>query len=155
MAVGGLARRDFLAAATAVAAAAATSAKAAGHDSGGHGHHDPHPGGGNEALAQAAADCVSSGDACIAHCLSEFKSGRTELAECALRVTELTAACTTLQKYAAMGSSHLPAFAAATAAVCKSCESACREHAGDHSSCDACAKACAACIRACDKVTAA
>jgi len=151
---GDLARRDFLAAATAVAAAAATSANAAGHESGEHGHHAHHHGGGNEDLAKAASDCVSSGDACIAHCLAEFESGRTELAECALRVTELTAACTTLQKYAAMGSSHLPAFAAATAEVCKSCESECRKHADDHPSCDACAKACAACLRACDKVTA-
>ena len=87
--MGELARRDFLAA---VAATAATSAKAAGHGSGGHGHHDHHHGGGNEAPAQAAADCVSSGDACIAHCLAEFKSGRTELTNCALRVTEVTAA---------------------------------------------------------------
>ena len=152
MAKGDLARRDFLAAAPAVAAAAAASAHAAGHESGGHEQHAHHHGGGNEELAQAASDCVTSGDACIAHCLAEFESGRTELAECALRATELTAACATLQKFAAMGSSHLPAFAAATAAVCKSCESACREHADDHPSCDACATACAACQRACDKV---
>ncbi len=144
------ARRDFLTAAAAVATVAvAAPAYASGHADPGHQHAGTHID-----LARSAADCLVSGDICIAHCLGEFKAGHTELAECAVRVDELTAACTALLKFAATGSRHLPTFAAATSEVCKQCEVECRKHAENHPSCAACAQACAACRKACDTAVA-
>ena len=148
---GEIGRRDFLVAATATAAVTAAGSALAGSHAD-HQHHHPKT---DEKLSSAAAACVTTGDVCIAHCLDEFKAGRTELAECAFRVEELIAACTALMKLAALRSSELPAFAAATARICKQCEKECLKHAKKHPSCASCAEACEACRLACDEVTAA
>ena len=146
---GQLGRRELLMGAAALATVSAVGANAAHHDKHEHGHAHA---AGDERLAKAALDCVGSGDACISHCLTEFKQGRTELAECAARVEELVAACRTLAQLAAHGSPHTKAFAAVTADVCRTCETECRKHA-KHDACKACAEDCAACIEQCNRVT--
>ncbi len=142
-------RREFVAGAAAAAAlvtAPAVRTRAAHPDHGGH------HGTGDMPLAAAAGHCVEVGNACKAHCLAEFAAGRNRLAACAARVDEVITACGALVSLAARGSEHLPAFAAATAEVCRSCEAECRRHAEMHDTCRRCAEACAACLEHCERV---
>ncbi len=141
-------RRDFVAGAAAAAALAAAPPARAGAE---HSAHGRHPAVGDAELAAAAGDCVEVGNACKAHCLAEFAAGRNGLAVCAVRVDEVIAACGALVSLAARGSEHLPAFAAATAEVCRSCEAECRRHAEMHETCRRCAEACAACLEHCER----
>jgi len=64
----------------------------------------------------------------------------------------MLAACRGLAVLAALESQHLPAFAAACADICRSCETECRKHEKTHAICRACADSCAACIKACKAV---
>ncbi|MEO0423034.1 MAG: Csp1 family four helix bundle copper storage protein [Pseudomonadota bacterium] len=136
---GSWARRDVLSGATAALAglAFATAGHAAHHEQSG--HHAMQAV--DNKLRDSALECVTTGDDCIAHCLSEFQSGDTTLADCAVRVQDLVIACRALAQLAAHRSSHLAAFAKATSAVCKRCEEECRKHAKHHEVCRACAKA--------------
>lgn len=146
MASKSLMRREFIAGAVVAAGVAATGAKAGHHEAGGH-HHS-----GDAKLADAANACVAAGNHCTAHCFSEFKAGRSELAQCAARVEELVASCAALATLAAQDSEHLPAFAGVAAAICGSCEEECRKHAKMHVACKRCAEACAACKEQCERV---
>ena len=74
-------RRDVLkTVAATVAGAFSASALAAKHD---HGHHD-HAGMAkrNAALITASADCMKSGEACLAHCIYLLGNGDKEMAAC-------------------------------------------------------------------------
>jgi Cys-rich four helix bundle protein (predicted Tat secretion target) len=142
----GFGRRELLAAG-AVAVGTAWAGRAFAADA-------PHHHGGargDAALADTALACVSTGDACLAHCLEEFRAGRVGLGDCATNVQQMLAACGALAQLAAAASPHLPAFAAATAAVCQSCEDACRKHEQEHEICRRCADACARCRKECQR----
>ncbi|MEM9385626.1 MAG: four-helix bundle copper-binding protein [Pseudomonadota bacterium] len=146
------ARRDVLSGATAALAglAFAKASRAAHHEQSG--HHAMHAV--DNKLRDSALQCVTTGDDCIAHCLSEFQSDDTTLADCAVRVQELVIACRALAQLAAHRSPHLAAFAEATSGVCKACEEECRKHAKHHEVCRACAKACEHCIEECERIAA-
>ncbi len=149
-----LGRREVLGGATALMGLAlAGNAYAAHHEKADHAmQHTMH--GVDSKLRDSALECVTTGDDCIAHCLSEFRSGNTELAECAMRVQELVIACRALAQLTAHRSQHLVAFATATAAVCESCEEECLKHVEHHEVCRACADACKACIKECKRIAA-
>jgi len=141
----GIGRRELLAGAAALALAKAAAASGSEAHAG-HGSH----GAKNEQLVTTAQACVASGEACLNHCFAEFAEGNTELASCAASVQELLAACRSLVTLAAQDSKHLTQFAAATRAVCESCEVECRKHEKMHALCKLCADDCKACIEACE-----
>jgi len=141
-----LPRRDFLLASGGLALAAGVSAGAAEEG------HEHHGGGKFAALAQEAQHCITTGNACISHCIMDMRAGSLELTECLASVMELVSICTAIAKFAALESEHVPAVAAVTKAVCISCEEECRKFADKHEVCADCADACLACIEECDKV---
>lgn len=120
-----------------------------------HQHHDQ---GGmarrNAALIAASADCLKTGEACLAHCLYLLGNGDTTIAACAQSVNELLASCNALMKLAGQDSRYVPAFAKVAGEVCANCEKECRKHADHHEECKACAESCAACLKECKKVAA-
>jgi Cys-rich four helix bundle protein (predicted Tat secretion target) len=144
---GSFGRREFITAG-ALALGAALAERAAAEDHPAH-HTIPRA---DAALAKSALVCVATGDACTAHCLAEFRAGRSELADCAASVAELVAACRALAQLASLGSPQLPAFAAASAGVCERCEQACRKHEKHHAVCRECADACKDCLEQCRRV---
>jgi Cys-rich four helix bundle protein (predicted Tat secretion target) len=135
-----------------VAAATATSNALSAQDAA-HGHvHGPAP---NQALLNAANDCVKTGDVCLAHCLNLLATGDKSLGACAKSVNELRATCAALTSLAAQNAPSLSKMASLSAAVCKNCEIECRKHEKDHIECKNCAEACAACATECSKAAAA
>jgi len=83
------ARRDLLlgiGAATAVAYTGSAAATMPGHD---HSKHSPQ----NPDLLDATNDCLDKGQRCIAHCLTSFREGDLEMADCASKVHEMQAIC--------------------------------------------------------------
>ncbi len=140
-----LPRRDFLLASGGLALAASGSVAAAEE---GHEHH----GGKFAALAKEAQHCITTGNACISHCIMDMRAGSLDLTECLASVMELVSICTAMAKFAALESDHVPAVAAVTKAVCITCEEECRKFADKHTVCADCADACLACIEECDKV---
>ena len=146
-------RRDLLkTAAAAMAGALSASAMAAGQ----HDHHHDHGSGPsrNAALIAASADCLKTGEACLAHCIYLLGNGDTSMAACAQSVNELLASCTALMKLAGQDSRYVPALAKVAAQICENCEKACRKHADHHAECKACADSCAACLKECRKLAA-
>ena len=141
-------RRDVIGAAIGGATLAFTIEKAfaaEGHQHGGADH---------AALIEAARLCVSSGDACMSHCLGLFARGDTTTAACAKSVYQMNSVCEALARLASMKSEHLGAFAKVAHATCLDCEKECRKHENEHAACKACAEACAACADECKKVAA-
>ena len=51
-------------------------------------------------LSEAARHCVSSGDACMSHCLQLFAQGDTTTAACAKSVYQMSAICEALARLA-------------------------------------------------------
>ncbi len=133
--------------ALAAAAAAATPApaKPAMAD---HSHHTA-GGGKYKALIDSSAACVTTGEACLAHCLVLLGQGEKEMASCATSVNQLLAVCGALHSLAAQGASQVVAFAKVAATVCEECEKECRKHEKKHAECKACADACADCAKSC------
>ena len=146
-------RRDVLkTVAATVAGAISASALAADHD---HAHHN-HPAMAkrNAALIAASADCLKTGEACLAHCLYLLGNGDKEMAACAQSVNELLASCNALMKLAGQDSRYVPALAKVAGEICANCEKECRKHEKHHEECKACAESCAACLKECRKVAA-
>lgn len=136
-------RRELLAGAGALMVAGAPQIVLADH----HTEAAPAPKGTAE-LIDAALACEKAGDACVAHCLAEFKKGDTMLADCAASVERMLAVCAATARLAALGSAHLAKFVAVCADICADCEAECRKHAQHHAVCKACADACARFIAA-------
>ena len=113
--------------------------------------HD-HAASGHAALSEAARHCVSSGDACMSHCLQLFAQGDTTTAACAKSVYQMSAVCEALARLASANSEHLAEFARIAHATCLDCEKECRKHENEHATCKACAESCAACGEECRKV---
>jgi Cys-rich four helix bundle protein (predicted Tat secretion target) len=132
-------RRNLLLSAGAVVAAGMTNAALAGAAD-----EPAAPSkGGHQALIDAARECSSTGQACLAHCLAMFKGGDTSLAACAQSVSEMIPACSAVAELATLGAVRLGEFATACRAVCEDCEKECRKHADTHAVCKACADSCA------------
>ncbi len=146
-------RREALKAVAATLAATMSGAAlaAANHD-----HSHDHGGATkrNAAIIAASADCLKTGEACLAHCLYLLGNGDKSMAACAQSVNELLATCTALMKLAGQDSRFVPAFAKLAADVCASCEKECRKHADHHEECKACAESCATCVKECRKLAA-
>jgi Cys-rich four helix bundle protein (predicted Tat secretion target) len=144
-------RREVLKTVAATVAAAMSGAALAGE----HDHHD-HAGMAqrNAGLIAASADCLKTGEACLAHCIYLLGNGDKTMAACAQSVNELLASCNALMKLAGQDSRYVPAFAKVAAEVCSNCEKECRKHADHHAECKACAESCAACLKECKKVAA-
>ena len=114
-------------------------------------HQHEHAASAHASLSEAARHCVSSGDACISHCLRKFAEGDTSLAACAKSVWQMTAVCEALARLASANSEHLAAFAKIAHATCLDCEKECRKHENEHAICKTCAESCAACAKECKK----
>jgi len=106
------------------------------------------------ALVEAANGCISTGRACLSHCMETFLAKDTMMAACALAVEQMLAVCPALATLAASDSKHLPVMAQACIAVCEDCERECRVHQEHQAECRNCADACAALIKEAKKVLA-
>jgi Cys-rich four helix bundle protein (predicted Tat secretion target) len=146
-------RRSFLAAGAGLVAAAATvtaqAAPPAKSDK-------PAPAGGGSgmaAVADAAADCVRKGEACLQHCLSMLATGDTSMAACSRTVRDVLATSHALETLAASGGPRAAALAKVAADVARDCQAECAKHA-QHPPCKACGDACARLIAAIAKLPA-
>ncbi|MEO5347242.1 MAG: four-helix bundle copper-binding protein [Magnetococcus sp. YQC-9] len=107
----------------------------------------------NQAILTATLDCIATGEACLAHCLAEFRAGNTTLAACATSVSEMLPVSRAMFQLANLDSKHLAKLAAVCIDACRACEAECRKHADKHATCKAMAESCAACVKACQKLT--
>ena len=148
-------RRQMLkAVAGTVAVAMTTSVMAATEN---HEHHHEHDASGSNPFAgviDSSADCLKTGEACLAHCVTLLGQGDKEMAAYAQSVSELLAACDALMKLASQKSKFTPALAKLTADVCASCEKQCRKYEAQHAECKACADSCAECLKSCNTIAA-
>jgi Cys-rich four helix bundle protein (predicted Tat secretion target) len=140
-----------LAALTGLAGKALAQASAPEADPHAH-HHHHHAASGPSALTTAAADCLSKGEACLAHCLVLLGQGDKQMAGCAQSVNQMLAICNALHKLSAQNASQLKAMARLAASVCDECEKECRKHADKHAECKACADGCVECSKQCKAV---
>ena len=142
-------RRELLLGAAAMAAAATTGSAFAGT----HEHKHEHGGASkrNNALIKSSQDCVATGQVCVHHCLVMMGDGDKSLAACAISVSDLVAACSTLQHLAATESKHTVEMAKVVMTMCKECEDECKKQ-DKHEECKACGEACAACYKECKKL---
>ncbi|MBL9037198.1 MAG: four-helix bundle copper-binding protein [Archangium sp.] len=107
---------------------------------------------GNKALIEAAEKCLSTGEACLEHCVRTLSSGDKSMAECAATVRQMLPLCESLAQLARQDSKHLKALAAVCAAACRDCEAACKKHQNHHVECKACMESCQACAAECEKL---
>jgi len=114
-------------------------------------HQHEHGASAHASLSEAARHCVSSGDACMSHCLQLFARGDTTTAACAKSVYQMSAICEALARLASTNSERLAEFAKIAHAVCLDCEKECRKHENEHAICKTCAESCAACAEECKK----
>ena len=138
------ARRNILLGGGAVLGMAATGGVFAGS---GHDHHHHHKNMGDDPLIKATLECISTSQACLAHCIDEFKRGETEMADCAQAVQEAAAMCGAMLQMTYLGSQHLKKVAAGCLSVCESCEKACDEFADKHDTCKVCRDSCQTLIK--------
>ena len=144
-------RRDVLAGlgSLTLAALAQSAVAAEGEMDHMHEHHHEHGANRNQALIEAAGDCVQKGQACVAHCNKLLSEGDKDMAACQATAMQTIAICSALQELANLNSPHLAKVAAAAADICKACEDECRKHEKKHETCKACGDACAACAKQC------
>lgn len=138
-------RREVLLGAGAVLATTGLSRSQAA--AGEHDEHAAHGAQGN-ALAAAAAGCLSAGEICMEHCLMMLGRGDTSMAQCSQRVHDMLGVMTALLRLSGSNSPRLAALAAVAKDVCKDCETECRKHEDKHQVCRDCADACARTIKA-------
>jgi Cys-rich four helix bundle protein (predicted Tat secretion target) len=149
-------RRSVLEAVALVGLTASVAAPAADESAAPHEHHHDHAAmsGKYADLLASTSNCVSTGDACIAHCLLLLGEGEKEMAACAKTVQDVIASCTALRELAAANSPHVGKLAAVVGDICKDCETECRKHEKKHSVCHECAEACERCAKECQKAAA-
>lgn len=136
-------------------AACVRTAGAAEHD-----HHHMHGAGGAaacpmgryKALVAATSDCVTQGQACLAHCMRLLSSGDKSLAVCAAKVSQVLPLCTALQGLGAQESPLTPKLAKVALDACTECAEACKPHVEHHLECKVCYDACMDCIKQCEAV---
>lgn len=108
----------------------------------------------NQALLDAAQECLRAGEACLDHCIRTLSTGDKSMAECAGTVRAMLPMCRALVDLNRLGSAHLKALAAVCAKVCRDCEKACEKHAHHHAECKACMESCQKCAAECEKAAA-
>ena len=146
-----ISRRDILAGAGALALSAiATGSAFAATDA--HKQHVAGAANPNADIIKAANECVTVGQACIAHCTEMFKAGDVSMAECNETIHISGQMCETLAILALNNSRLLKDFAKLCIESCTDCEAACKKHEKMIAQCAACAKACRKCIEACKKL---
>ncbi len=147
-------RREVLDLVTAAGLTAVSAAAIAADTPPAHAGHDHAAMSGKySALVAATSKCVTTGDACLSHCLTLLGQGEKDLAACARTVRDTIAACTALCELAAANSPHVAALAKVVADVCRGCKAECDKH-DKHQPCRDCGEACAQCAKECDKVAA-
>jgi Cys-rich four helix bundle protein (predicted Tat secretion target) len=97
-----------------------------------------------DSFSAAAADCVTVGNACLAHIFQTFKSGDTSLAQCGMLVENTIAVCEAAVKLTLNDSPHAKAMANVCMKECEDCAEECRKHAKQHAICADMAKSCEA-----------
>ncbi|MGA7329579.1 MAG: four-helix bundle copper-binding protein [Rhodomicrobium sp.] len=117
-----------------------------------HGDHATHMG--LQKLSAAARNCVSSGDACVSHCLGLMAAGDDSVSACAKSAYQMVAMCEAVARLAAANSTHLPQLAKLAHITCLDCEAECRKHENEHAVCKTCAESCAACAEECKNYSA-
>lgn len=108
-------------------------------------------------LAAAATECVTTGEACVRHCVDLLSQGDKTLAGCLKEVLETSAVCASLASlalYAKAPTPRLVAFARACATYCRDCAAECKKHAEHHEVCRLCMEACERCAEACETLKA-
>ena len=106
-----------------------------------------------QAVVDACADCMKTGEACLAMCNEMLRHGMPALAECHARVVDMLAMCDAMGSMAAANASpptRLIALAALCADTCRDCARACEPQAARHQECKACMEDANACAEACD-----
>lgn len=107
----------------------------------------------NQELIDTAADCVKKGYACVSHGVQLWTGGENKgMAICAMRVSEMIAACQAIEQLALYDSAHLAKMAKVVMDVCRDCEKECRKFEAEHVQCKQAADACDACFKACEKI---
>ncbi len=129
-----LERRNLLIGAGALLGMAAAGPAFAGHE---HNHS-----GADKDLLQSTLHCMNTSQACLAHCIEQFKLGDTEMADCAQSVQESAAMCTAMWQLATLGSKHIKQVAAACLSICETCEKSCDKFADKHEVCKECRDSC-------------
>ena len=109
----------------------------------------------NQSPIDAAADSVKKGQACLSHGL-EMLSQREykDMAVCAMRVSDMVAACTAIEQLANYNSPHLPKMARVVMDICQDCEKECRKFEKEEAICKETADSCVVCFNECKKITA-
>lgn len=108
----------------------------------------------NQALYDAARECLRAGELCLDHCVRLLSTGDKSMAECAGTVRAMLPTCAALSQLVLLKSEHLKAFATVCATICRDCEAACKKHAGHHAECKACMESCQKCATECEKAAA-
>ena len=146
-------RRDALRSLGAAAVAAAAMPSLAQEE---HHHHDS--GVKNQALINAASECVNKAEICQSHSQELLAQGDKSMAHCAKNSRQIVVVCAALRSLAAQDAPSLPKFANVAAAEVLSCEAGCHKGTGEHQACKKhqackdCADACAACRAECAKI---
>ena len=107
-------------------------------------------------VSETAQECVSTGELCISHCISELAKGNTMMAACQAIVMNTVAVCeglATLANVDTLPKAEFAAYVKSCSAICKLCADECEKHK-KHKECKACMKACLDCIKACDALLA-
>ena len=135
-------RRNVLLGASAVA-----GLSMAGSVIGGESHKHHHAKNPNLSIVDTSLACMKTGQACLSHCMSEFKQGNNKMADCASTVQEMLAMCSVMSQMVGFESTHVKKVASACIDVCDSCIKECDKHATDHESCKVCRDACKDCVK--------
>lgn len=109
---------------------------------------------GDAALTSVAQDCVTKGNACIAHCNTMLSNGDTSMVDCAKASFAMAGVMAALARLAETGSPRMPSFAKLAIEFCRDCQAACAKHADKHPVCKDCLDACGRTIAAYEKVAA-
>jgi len=144
-------RRHLLNAAAVASLAALAQSASAGHEH--HAHGSGRSGGARTAhtdLVAAAAECVATGQVCLAHCIRLLSEGDDSMGDCARTINQMLALCGALQNLAAQGATLVPVLAKVVVQGCHECADACKPHVDHHAECKECYEACQACIKQCE-----
>lgn len=141
-------RREVVMGTGLLALAGLTAAQSGSAEESPHVHHGSH----HKALVDAAGTCVTTGQACVDHCLDLLGNGHQELGACAKSVTQMLSLCSTLQNLANQDSKYLVKLASVTMDACLDCEEECKKHSDKHEACKRCGESCAACAKECKQV---
>ena len=105
-----------------------------------------------EDVINTTAECLKTGEVCIAHCVDEFSKGRTSLADCHKKVQDMLSLCGAMLKLASHSSILAGGLAKVCIKACQSCKAACKKHMQHHQTCKDCYEACVACEKALQKL---